>query len=417
MRVVVLPVSGGAFAIQLGILLKLCDAKYQPDLVLSSSGGNVAAYTCLAANWKSQGIKRIVKSLNSNFFITSWTEGPFVFIPGWLVGFFRESFFNSSTVGIDFFKENFNSNTVVKTEIWTGTVECSQKKAQLFCNRDAKTSCIASLGNLSTVGASGMISTDSKSGVTQCQTEATSTLGYDADKSVTIKPSTVCKLDTKLYGCLEPIYLNGNVELVAQAALASASIPTIVPPQKINDKLYADGGVTHASPLTIMKDAINNLEEKYNPGLHITYINSFDLDKPDPISHNYMAGVHNGKITMFEIVQNFSIQDRIAGIDLIRHPDIKMYSTEGTITEISDITAIENARSKCRRSFIEYYPISNEAVDLKCFEWQDVDKLMTKTCNKFKYRVWWIGGDINLFTLPKISQASGANATPQASSK
>jgi predicted acylesterase/phospholipase RssA len=367
MKIIVCPISGGGFPVQLGILSLLCDVKYKPDLALASSGGNVATYVTIAAQWSSQHIKRLIKSLDSNFFIKSWTHDSLLsFIPSWTIGFFKESFFNYSHNGINFFQEHLTPKLVQDIEVWTGTVECNQKRAQLFCNRDEKKSCISCMG---------VIATTNNSGITE-------------HKDVKDVKSHV---DTKLYGCLEPIYLNGDLKLIAQAALASASIPTMVPPQNIKGKLYSDGGVTHASPLTIMKDAINNLEELHNPGLHITYINSFDLEKTDPVSPNYMTSVHNGKITMLEMVQNFCVQDRISGIDLIRHPDIKMYSKVGDIKDTKDLLLIENHRLKARRTMIEYYPNDNTAIDLKSFKSNDVDKLYENIRKGFKYRLWWIG--------------------------
>jgi predicted acylesterase/phospholipase RssA len=400
MKIIVCPISGGGFPIQLAILSSLCDIGYKPNLALASSGGNVATYVTVASQWSSQHIKRLIKSLNSDFFIKSWTDNTVLsFIPSWAIGFFKDSFFNYSQNGINFFQEHLTPKLVQDIEIWTGTVECSQKRAQLFCNREAKKSCISCMGIIATN--KGGVTKDDIDDKNKSWDSTTIKDNYGIiqnttdikDGSKDIKTSHV---DTKLYGCLEPIYLNGDLKLIAQAALASASIPTMVPAQNINGKLYSDGGVTHASPLTIMKDAINNLEELYNPGLHITYINSFDLEKSDPVSPNYMTSVHNGKITMFEMVQNFCVQDRISGIDLIRHPDIKMYSKIGEIKECKDLLFIEQQRIKTRRSMIEYYPKDNTAIDLKCFKSCDVDKLYEITRKGFKYRLWWIG-DRKLF--------------------
>ena len=52
MKIFILPVSGGGFATQLGILYYLLEAKrIIPDIVLGSSGGNVAAYISMLSNW------------------------------------------------------------------------------------------------------------------------------------------------------------------------------------------------------------------------------------------------------------------------------------------------------------------------------------------------------------------------------
>ena len=44
-------------------------------------------------------------------------------------------------------------------------------------------------------------------------------------------------------------YLDGDMDLIAEAATASCSVPTLVPPVTIDAHRYDDGGVEHASPL------------------------------------------------------------------------------------------------------------------------------------------------------------------------
>lgn len=343
MRVLVLPISGGAFPVQLGIITSICRKNYRPHIVLASSGGSVSSYVALAADWSPLGIRRIVSSMHEELFISSWTQGLLSFIPSYIIGYFKDSWYNSSQQGTHFFSQFFNSRTITQTEIWMGTVDCAHKKAQIFCNR--------------------------------------------------ARPQAIIKdnIDCKIYGVLPPIYLEGKVKDIASVCVASASIPTVVPPQIINERRYADGGVIHASPLSCMKDAIHNLEDVQGPGLHLTYINSFDMQQEDPVSSSYLTSVHNGKINMFDLVYNLSIQDRLCGIDVIRSPDLKMHFVEGVCEDGKEIQHIEDNRMKSRRTFVEYFPCVNDAIDLKSFDGKDVLALMDKIEKKYKYRVWWIG--------------------------
>ena len=75
---------------------------------------------------------------------------------------------------------------------------------------------------------------------------------------------------------MEPYFSSGNIESIANSTIASASIPTVVPPQIIDGEYYVDGGVGGAPPLTIMQESILHLSKKKS--LHLIYINSFDLD-------------------------------------------------------------------------------------------------------------------------------------------
>jgi hypothetical protein len=344
MKICVLPISGGGFPIQLGILCALCDIEYRPHLALGSSGGNLAAYLATAANWNSRGILRHAQDLTQDFFVNSWTPGLLdKFLPSWMVGLLKESFYDSSELGIRYFKEHLNKAVATNTEIWTGTVDCKSKRGQLFCNRDAKES------------------------------------------------QTTWQLDHITHSDYEPpLYCNGDVEKIARVTLASASIPTVVPPQSIEGKLYSDGGVVDASPLSTMKPVIHNLEDVNDPGLHITYINSFDILQAEQVSLLYSESIHNGKITMFDVVRNFSVKDRNIGISLMRSPDAKTHFCEGVINSKQDLQNVEAKRNKCRRSFIEYYPCKNEIIPLHCFDGKKVVDLCNCSKVKFCYRFWWL---------------------------
>ena len=94
-----LPISGGGFVAQLGLLSELYVAKwiaegkrlkgskaYQPNLVFASSGGNVAAYIAMAGDWSPEGMTRVAEKISTPMFIRSWFPDYMSFIPTWIIG-------------------------------------------------------------------------------------------------------------------------------------------------------------------------------------------------------------------------------------------------------------------------------------------------------------------------------------------
>ena len=216
-HVLVLPISGGAFPIQLGVLCDLTSHGYKPSLTLAASGGNIAAYTALAGKWCPIGIQRVCKQYGSDIFIKSWWPRGLSFMPSILIGFFKGSTHNSSEKPIDLFNELFTSDTIKESEILTGTIHCSTGRFKLFSNKSKEDSLI---GN--------------------------------APRTHSSRHMECC-------------YLDGDVKQIAMVCIASASIPAIVPGCNINGELHTDGGNICSSPLTVLKFPINNLAYGSSP--------------------------------------------------------------------------------------------------------------------------------------------------------
>lgn len=217
LKIYCLPISGGCFVSQLGLLCEVFNAiklnnngevkgclNYQPNLVLCSSGGNVAAYVGLAGDWSEAGILRVARELKSEIFVKSWFPKDLSFIPSWFLTFVTGTLYRKGSGGVELFHQIFNSNTVQRVEIWTGTYDKNNRKAQFFCN--------LSRGN-------SMIDPDIFSGY--------------RDR----------------YDSMPLEFLNGNLTQLAHSTNASAAIPVLVSHQKINENDYADGGVIYPSPL------------------------------------------------------------------------------------------------------------------------------------------------------------------------
>lgn len=228
-----LPVSGGGFVGQLGLLSEVYEAKwiacdrrfngskdYKPNLIFAASGGNVASYIALAGDWSPAGIMRIALKIEVPLFIRSWLPEQMSFIPTWVVGAMKGAIYRQGYGAGHLFRSIYTSDTVQRTEIWTGTYDAVNKRAQFFCNLDRSKS---------------LVNPD-----------------HFNDSAA-------------LYGCMPLKYLNGDLEKIAASCMASASIPMLVAKQHIDGLKYADGGIMYASPTTVMTSEIHRLIMGDNP--------------------------------------------------------------------------------------------------------------------------------------------------------
>lgn len=332
--VLVLPVSGGAFAAQLGMIKLLIQSGYKQDLILGASGGNLSAYVCMAADWKLNGIDRIARTLNSGLFVKRWTPAP---IPSISVGYFEGSVYDHAH-GIDeIFEMYFTPSTVTRDEIWTATYNRKRQKTCIYCNRSKEESII------------------------NCDL-----------------------IDQNLVQCSEPKYLDGDIEQISKVCKASASIPTVVPPVKIDGENNIDGGMYYASPLTVMQEAIAVLNDG---NYHLTYVNRMDIkyDKECGECKNFMD---NGMIAVAELVRGKILNDRLTAHSLLRHFGIGKY-TEGVCTP-KILKQITNTRYQSERSLLELYPLFTVEVDIENFTGKDVLDCVNKAYNNCGYRLWYI---------------------------
>lgn len=342
MYILVLPVSGGGFVTQLAILQHLCESKFVPDLILASSGGNVAAYVAAAADWKWPGIERISRELTQDLFARPWNDVHSVSV---VRGYFEGNVCNKGTGVQDFLTKHFTSETITKYEIWTGTYNKNRQKARLFCNKD-KESSIIDISNID----------------------------YDLTQS------------------MEPLYTNGNIPLIAKAGIASASIPAIVPAEIIENEPYIDGGIAGASPLLIMQEPIlKHIQKTKNP-LHVFYVNSIDLSSPNikpchNVLDNWRQATHN-------LVRSQTVIDRLAGYELLRCQSGSMNKDE-FICNYENMERVKIIQSKVSYSMLEIYPIDHFSVDIRNFSGEDVINNIRNAYNKCKCRLWWISNDIN----------------------
>lgn len=348
MHLLVLPVSGNFFPCQLGLLTQLIDAEYNPNLIMGTSGGAVSAVLSLGADWSATGIRRLVRKLQSSLFLRSWWPKPLSILPSWGLGFFRGSVYNSGEGLDEFFETYFSVDAITQKEVWIGVTNKTKENAQFFCNLSQEKSQID----------------------TSC---------FESHHKIGQTPL-----------CSSLHFLDGDLKGIQEATIASASIPTVVPPQNIGEDSYVDGGVFFASPMTPMRDSLEALED--DGGLHITYVNTYDIEEQKIMSSvDFYPGIfHTGAMTFATMVYSILSQDRLNGLKML-DPDIgKLHRIplKGSKTTLEQIFAF---REGCQRSFLELYTKSLDKIDLTDFEPEDILRIMDTVNEEYYCRFWWIG--------------------------
>lgn len=340
MRIFVLPVSGGAFPVQLGFLTQINSLGVKPDIALGSSGGNVTAYIGMGAGWDPKRYEEIVRPIHAGMFLSSWWPYYLSFLPSYIPGYFKGSIYASGTGADAYFKKMFDRESVVGTEVWSGTLNRNTGSGQLFCNRSPQASIL-------------QISPD------------------DKINSFWIRD------------CMEPTYLDGDLDTIVKVVMASAAIPVIVPEQEIGGQRYVDGGTLFSSPLTPLVDYI--LAMKQNQ-YHIDYFSSFDIQSTEPAK---MIGnlYQNGTLTIGELVKSICIQDRIVAVEFLRTDEpINFVAMPGSIEVLQQVEAV---RASSSRSLLEFYPLRNNTIDLTSFTGKHIVELMNLSSTSYGLRFWW----------------------------
>lgn len=303
MQLVVLPVSGGAFVVQLAIVRHLSQVRYRPDLTLSSSGGNVVAYIAAAGDWQWAAITRISQDLSWRLFVDNWCSVSSI---SYIIGFFSDVFKHGKGVPA-FIERHFSDDTIQKYEIWTGTFNKTRRQSHMFCNRSPDTSVV----------------------------------NYSA-------------IDREITQSLPPTYLDGHLPTIATVTVASATIPGLVPPQTIDKELYVDGGMCGASPLSTMEAAFVGL-----PILHITYITPENLSGHDGqhdahIENNVLDTIHQASQ---DILRSQTMMDRKVAYGLLsaRGLPIEYETFPCNYETLSRVMAL---RAELTASLLEIYPIN-----------------------------------------------------------
>ena len=318
---------------------------------MGSSGGNIASYLTLAAAWDPDKIIEIAGKLSNAMFARNWWPTGLTFMPSWMIGYFKGSIYAAGTGASELFKEYFTASganekakaDITDIELWVGTLNRKTGKGQLFCNRKKE----------------------------DCRVK-----GRDQDLTASYWSHDIMPLT----------YLDGNVDIISEVAMASASIPVLVPERIINGQSYVDGGTLFSSPLTPLQDVIRGFTN--SDQVHIDYVSSFDMQVCGPVSCNSLYD--NGTATLAELVKSICIQDRMTAIELLRkYPTDRMRFAQYDGNE-ANLRLIEDVRKKSPLTLLELYPLKNETIDLLNFKASDVVSMVERTRKAYGLRFWWI---------------------------
>lgn len=354
MHLLVLPVSGGGFPSQLAMIQHLCEINYKPDLIASSSGGNVAAYVSVAANFQWPKIELISRDLTQELFVKPWSQ---VLTLSYLIGFFKGDVNNKGTGVTDLLTKYFSHQDITEFEIWTGTYNKRRQKARLFCNRSKEESILR-----------------------------------DHEP------------DLDMVQALPNVYADGDIDIISQASIASASIPALVPAQIFENEPYVDGGIAGASPLIILQEPVLKYVENSGVGLHITYINCLNLNVIKQRECNNV--IDNWRQAMHDLIRFQTVNDRLIAYNMMR-----VVAKGGNILKDEFKCNKENmervrrlrmggdgngsesgdgANRGCKFSLLEMYPSEYRDVDITGFNGDDVVRNIRYLYDKCRCRLWWV---------------------------
>jgi predicted acylesterase/phospholipase RssA len=370
-----MPVSGGRFVAQLALLCELYEAKwiscdrkfdgskdYQPDLVFAASGGNVASYVALAGDWSPDGINRTALKIESTMFIRPWWPEYMSFMPTWLLAPFKGAIFREGKGNVELFKGLFTPITIQRVEIWTGTYDQTNQRAQFFCNRR--------LGS-------------------------------------TLVDPAYFDDNASLYGCMPLKFLNGDLAKISTASLASASIPVVVSKQHMDGNDYVDGGSMYASPTIVMIPELFRIikgcgyrssntppkkDMKSQRSLRLTYFCPYEMDvsklSPDTTSEA-------GRLvqTLNQFLHASTLQDRASTVDLLyricgeRHTNIVAeHYPKLNVTGLSELMKMLNQQ---RHYVMFLYPHGSQTINLTSFKPQDIVDKIAEIRKAYGVYVWY----------------------------
>lgn len=334
MKIYVLPVSGGGFVVQIALLKILNESaeNFKPDLVLGSSGGNVSAYLSMVGDWNYSSIVKNSYLISSKLFVESWTPS---FLPSWLALPLTKSVYRSSDGVKNLFKKIYNQDSVTNTEIWSGTYNKDTQKAAFFCNKSLENAFLKDLN-----------------------------------------------VNEHIYDREESVYLNGNVEEIADACYASASIPYITSGVKIKGEKHVDGGVAYASPLVPLKNKIINTirKQKSDELIQIIHFSSYNMDEV------FSDNLYSNSIGL--LIHSTLLHDRDACVSFLRE--------FGTISEIPEIYNRGNKEILSRlinelkdSSYVMMLsPNVSMSISVTNFDSTEVIDIINKTEKDFRIFVW-----------------------------
>lgn len=176
--------------------------------------------------------------------------------------------------------------------------------------------------------------------------------------------------------------LNANKEVIIKAAMASCSIPTVVPDVEIKGKMYRDGGCTYASPLTLCYDSKEEYKVIYiSP---CSYSNSTHKNAHIEENDNVWNQTHKKTVGMLSTSR---VADRNIGVEMVG------FDAKCNVRRSHDHTCKELDRhiNKATRSFIELIPNTTHHVNFLACARGEFSAAVKKSFNDgFVLKHWYV---------------------------
>lgn len=339
MKLLILPISGPKFVNQIAAILHLSEINFVPDVTFSSSGGNVTAYLCSAANWQRHKILKLCYTLNSGLFVKKWCYSDGI---AFIIGFFRGTVYNKGEGAKKWLEEMFDQETIQKDEIWTGTYNKKLQKPCLFTNKN---------------------------------------------KSNFIEGECFY---TGINQCMPLCYTSGDIDLLSKSIMASACIPGVVPEQYIDGEPYSDGGVYSASPIVLLSEPFLKYfhkKEKEGEKLNLIYISP--SSSYDSNCNEYINMLDNMKQASDNFVKSNAILDKVMAYNMITKKNRIIMESEFLCT-LGNMQRVNKLWEIVDRSMLEIYPTEVISVSLSNFSGEDVYETVNYSYNCLKCKFWWL---------------------------
>ena len=346
-----LPISGGGFPVQLALLSKIYDAiklnkinftgnDYTPQFLLAASGGNIAAYLGLAGDWSYEGICRVSENINSEMFVKSWLPKDLSFIPTWALSVFTGTIYRSGDSAIELLKMAFPGQKIKDVEILTLAFNSSEYIPQIFSNKSKEESLVPELTNI----------------------------------------------DKLLFNMTEIKYLNGNIEEISKVCMASAAIPILTQSQNIDGCKFDDGGLSSASPLSVLPTEMYNIIQESGKKMHLFYYSSYDLDDNDESKFTQYGGGAQKALSC--MIHSRALQDRAVAIQLLEKIISRESIGENFVNTTTEVLASKMAEFEDQDYVLFLYPKGNPHIKITKFDKDDIINLINEVRKEFNFTIW-----------------------------
>lgn len=339
-EVLVTPISGGAFPLQLSACKCLAASGYKPDIALGGSGGTVVSYIMEAASWDEITLAQIMEDVNSSLFV----QKPLYPVVGWLSNIIRGYVFKSSPAAEAFQEKLLKRSLPFSCEIWTGSQDTPGQKGIYACNM--------SKGN-------SMLSLQ------------------DEDL-----------LETGLH---PPFFAGGDLNLLAKYISSSYAIPCLIPAVEVEGRLLSDPGMTYGSPIHGMRRSIVRMAAHLDVTPHMTILTSLNLDDhclsavhsvPPKLLTTLVNEIHGS------IIGNL-IKDRLACNDVMWFQRLR---AEGRMLIKPTPRVMERLKAYKTRSpgtVTEIYSTTQKLINLTDFRKSDLCEAVRVGFDTLQLRLTW----------------------------